>query len=96
MTALGPMVIQRLVGSRPANVLRRFRSGRSRGPSFLARAAMGGSRRVIHHLDRLTLVLIMEIVARVTERKLLALVERPLPGVAADDQVSSSSKSSSR
>jgi hypothetical protein len=96
MTALGLMVMQRLAESRPANVLRRFRSGCMMGHSWLARASLGRGRRVVRHLDRLTLVLIMEIVARVTERKLLALLERPLPGVAADDQVSSSSKSSSR
>jgi hypothetical protein len=96
MTALGLMIMQRLVESRPAKVLRRFRSGCRRGPAFLFRAALGRGRRVIRHLDRQTLVLLMEIVARVTERKLLALVERPTPGVAADDQVSSSSKSSSQ
>ena len=96
MTAPGPTATQRLVEGRPANVLRRLRSGCGRVPTRLARAALGRGRRVIHGLDVTALGLLMEIVARVTERKLLSLVERPSPDVAAGDQCSSSPQPTAR
>lgn len=49
------------------------------GPAQLARAAQGGGRRIAHGLDVLALGLLMEVAARVVERKLLSVVERPSP-----------------
>ena len=58
----------------------------------LAHAALGGGRRVLHGLDVRVLGLLLEVVARVTERKLLRLAELPSPDVAASGQRSSSAK----
>ena len=90
MTASDPLVPQRLVESWSANVLRRLRSGRWR-PVRVGHAALGRSRQVIHGLDQTALSLLMEVVARVTERKLRSLVERPSPDRAAGDESSPSS-----
>lgn len=59
------------------------------GSVRLASAAAAGGRRVAHGLDVIVLGLLMEIVARVAERQLLSVVERPSPDVAAGDQSSS-------
>ena len=58
----------------------------------LAHAVLGGGRRVLHGLDVTVLGLLLEVVARVTERKLLRLAERPSPDVAASGECSSSAK----
>jgi hypothetical protein len=52
--------------------------------------ALGHCRRVAHGLDGMALSLLMEIVARVAERKLLSVAERQSPD-AADDQSSPAS-----
>jgi hypothetical protein len=56
------------------------------GLTRLARAALGRVRQVVHGLDVMALGLLMELVARLTERKLLSLVDRPAPDTAAGDQ----------
>lgn len=57
------------------------------GPARLAGDALGHCRRVAHGLDVMALSLLMDIVARVAERKLLSVAERQSPD-AADDQSS--------
>lgn len=58
----------------------------------LAHAALSGGRRVLHGLDVMVLGLLLEVAARVTERKLLRLAELPSPDVAASGECSSSAK----
>ena len=58
----------------------------------LAHVALSGARRVLHSLDVTVLGLLLEVVARVTERKLLRLAELPSPDGAASGERSSSEK----
>lgn len=56
------------------------------GPAGPVGAAPGRGRRVLHRLDVMAVGLLMEVVARVTERKLLTLADRASPDSAAGDQ----------
>lgn len=95
--APGPVsATRRLVDDRSTDGPRRFRSGWRLEPTRLARAARGRGRQVVHVLDLATLGLLMGVVAHLTERKLLSLVERPLPDIAEGDQRSSSAQPSGR
>lgn len=83
---------RRLVDDRSADGPRRFDSGWRLEPTRLARAARGRGRQLVHVLDLATLGLLMEVVAHLTERKLLSLAERPLPNVAESDTQSPSAQ----
>lgn len=49
-------------------------------------AALNRGRRILHGLDVMAVSLLMEMVARVTERKLLSLVDRASPDSTAGNQ----------
>ena len=85
VTAPGPMPPDRLA-IRLANLMGRLRSGwRS---ARLAHRAAGQGRRVAHGLDVMALGLLMELVARGTERRLASLLQRKSTDVAPDDDSS--------
>lgn len=86
MTAPEPMPTQRIARTWPVNALSRLRSGRGTGLAQLARAAEGGGRRIAHGLDVVALGLLMEVAARVAERKLLSVAERKSPGKSSSAQ----------
>ena len=52
----------------------------------LASVVGSGGRRVAHRLDVVALSVLMEIAARVAERQLLSLVQKPSPDGAVGDQ----------
>ena len=70
---------ERRAAIRLANVLGRLRSGRR--SARLAQRVAGSGRRVAHGLDVMALGILMELVARATERRLASAVERDVaPG----------------
>ena len=76
---------------RLAHTLRRLRSG-SASAQLAQRVAVPG-RRVAHGLDLMALGLLMELVARATERRLVSAVERKSRDVApAGDSSAAESK----
>jgi hypothetical protein len=72
-----------------ATVLGRLGSAVGQRLSSLMCGPRGGGRRLLHGLDASLLGLLMEVVVRVIERKLLTLAGHPSPDGAAHDQGSS-------